>query len=159
MVNQPRTKKGLPIAPDKRFIGNTFSNLVELSQQFVMLNEVWKNFRVVDSSHHVFFVGKMLSGVPEQADDTFGEANCVGHFEQQVNPTKQLLMLGVDFSITYLKSIRPGNWHTKHSLKFNSISMRIADLIATQFAISEPQAYTFHSCHSDGLASGNQSCS
>jgi hypothetical protein len=61
---------------------------------------------------------KMLPGMPEQAENTLGEANRIGHFEQQIDETKQLLMLSVNFSVTYFESISPWNRHTKLGLKF-----------------------------------------
>ena len=62
----------------------------------------------------------MLPGMPEQRDNTLGETNCVGHFEQQIDPAKQLLMLSVNFGITYLENIGPWNLHIKLGLKLYS---------------------------------------
>lgn len=113
MVNQPNFKKSLPILFDEAVIGDAVGDPVELCEQLVVLDEMGKNLRKPDFPHHIFFIGRMLPGEFEQADQTLGELDRVRHVQQQIDPTKQLHMLCVDLRITDFERLVPLDSHVK----------------------------------------------
>jgi hypothetical protein len=116
MVNQPNLKKGLPILRDKAVVSDAFCDPIELREQFIVFNKVRKYLRKPDFPHQVFFVRRMFPGELEQADKTLGELDRVSHFQQQIDPSKQLDVLGINLRITSFERLVPLNSHIKSRL-------------------------------------------